>query len=547
MLTPEEIAALADAATDVTVPIEEYLIKDIARRIAGAGQLTSTAAYQIYRAQQLGLSRKQIRDMLRKELKVSHKELRGLLEQSAEVGYNFDIRHLSRAAVPFAENTAMQQMVAAAVKLAKRDFTNLTQTLGMIAPDGKAYPLQKAYQKTMDFAFQQVFTGASDYNTAIRSACKNIADMGVRVIDYESGVHTGLEAAVRRNIMGGLGLMQEQISQHNHDQFGADGWEISAHSGSAPDHEPIQGRQYSDKDYTRLNGSLQRRIGTLNCGHAALPIIMGVNEPQYSEGDLQRLANANAEGVSYQGRHYTGYEASQKQRQIERTIRKQKNRILTAEATGDKEQLTINQIRLGRLNEEYIRFSKGTGQRTQRERAFVAGFGKAQAARTGGAYRKTLQTDFEGGIINRKSGVNTMMSEAQTGIFAGALDPDSVEANLHSVKYYASVREMKNDAYTIAKNAGWNVEAVAKVKEHVFITKHDLGGLEPERFDADYNMAVSWQRLIEGKGIKPQDLTLLKHEYLELTLMKYKGLTYREAHDFANSKHNYLKLIKEEV
>ncbi|MEG1391091.1 MAG: phage minor capsid protein [Angelakisella sp.] len=234
MLTPEQIAALGDALSQLTVPMEEYLIKDIARRIKGAGQCTSTAAYQVYRAQQLGLSQKQMREMLRRELKVSRKELRELLKQSAEVGYEFDIRHLSRDAAPFAENASLQQMVAAAVKLAKRDFTNITQTLGMIAPDGKAYPIQKAYQKACDYAFEQVFTGATDYNTAIRSACKNIADMGLRTIDYESGVHTGLEAAVRRNIMGGLGLMQEQISQYNHDQFGADGWEISAHAGSAP-------------------------------------------------------------------------------------------------------------------------------------------------------------------------------------------------------------------------------------------------------------------------------------------------------------------------
>ena len=134
----------------------------------------------------------------------------------------------------------------------------------------------------MDFAFKQVSTGATDYNTAIRQATKHLAEKGVRTIDYESGVHTSLEAAVRRNVMGGLGLMQEQITQANHDAFGCDGWEISAHANSAPDHEPIQGKQYSDAAYTALNNSLVRRIGTLNCGHAAFPIILGVSTPQYT-------------------------------------------------------------------------------------------------------------------------------------------------------------------------------------------------------------------------------------------------------------------------
>ena len=139
--------------------------------------------------------------------------------------------------------------------------------------------MQEVYHKCMDFAFMQVSTGAADYNTAIRQATKNLADKGVYVIEYGSGVHTSLEAAVRRNVMGGLGLMQEQISQRTHDDLGADGWEIDAHSNSAPDHEPIQGHQYSDADYAALNNSLIRRIGTLNCGHSAHPIILGVSPP----------------------------------------------------------------------------------------------------------------------------------------------------------------------------------------------------------------------------------------------------------------------------
>ena len=134
-----------------------------------------------------------------------------------------------------------------------------------------------------------------------------------------------------------------------------------------------------------------------------------------------------------------------------------------------------------------------------------------------------------------------------TGAFTGALDPDSPEANLHSIRYYAAVREMKNDVSAIAENTGWNEEAVKRIKEHIFLSYHDLGGLEPERFDPDYHMAVSWQRLIEGRWIRFQDIVLLKHEYLELTLMKTKGLPYSEAHRLANEKHNYAEAIREDV
>lgn len=383
MLTPDQIDVLRDRAGQLTDPITEYLLQDIARRIAEAGQLTSTAAYQVWRAQQLGLSQREIKKRLKKLLKVSNQELRQLLTQSAEVGYNFDLRNLPQVqAMPFHQNTVLQQIVSAAVELAQEDFTNLTQTIGMVDPHGNALPLQDVYRSCTDFAFKQVITGAADYNTAIRRATKNLAEKGLRVIDYESGVHTSLDAAVRRNVMSGLGLMQEKITQYNHDACGCNGWEISAHANSAPDHEPIQGKQYSDVEYEELNNSLVRRIGTLNCGHAAFPIILGVSQPQYTPEELRKLREDNEKGVTVDGKHYTGYEATQMQRKLERAMRLQKRRILTAEATGDKETLAVAQTRLQRLRQEYSRFSDAAGLRTQNERAQVAGFGYKEAAQT---------------------------------------------------------------------------------------------------------------------------------------------------------------------
>lgn len=170
-----------------------------------------------------------------------------------------------------------------------------------------------------------------------------------------------------------------------YDSFGCDGWEISAHANSAPDHEPIQGRQYSDAAYTALNNSLVRRIGTLNCGHAAFPIIMGVSEPQYTSEELEKFRKDNADGVTVDGKHYTGYEATQMQRKLERAIRKRKTNIVLAKGTDDSDKLLNDQIRLQRLQYEYKRFSKAAGLRTENERAEVTDFGYKQATKARGA------------------------------------------------------------------------------------------------------------------------------------------------------------------
>lgn len=380
MLTPEQIAALQDAAGRLTDPVSDFLIEDIARRVSEAGQLTGTAAYQAWRAQQLGVSRRTLKKELQKRLGVSRGELRRLMTQAAEVGYRFDLKRLPHGnAVPFARNGALQQIVSAAVELAQDDFSNLVQTLGFIAPDGKSYPLTEAYQKTCDFAFQQVAMGAADYHTAVRRAVRQLTDHGIQTIDYETGASASLEAAVRRNVMGGLGLLQEQIGQRNFEELGANGWEITAHARSAPDHEPIQGKQLSDLEFRVLNNSLKRRIGTLNCGHMAFPIVRGVNAQQYTDEELAAFREENERGVTYEGRHYTGYEATQMQRRLEGRIRRQKRRVAASEATGDAEQLAIDKARLKRLNQEYARFSKAAGLRTERERTWV------HTARRGGS------------------------------------------------------------------------------------------------------------------------------------------------------------------
>lgn len=380
MLTADQIEALGDKVVQIISPVTDFLIEDIARRISEAGQITSTAVYQTWRLQQLGVSQRQLKKELKKRLKVSNRELRKLIEQSAEAGYEFDIRKLPYVqAVPFARNSSIQQIVSAAIQLAQDDLSNITQTIGFVCPNGKAVGLTDAYKQACDFAFTKVSTGAQDYNSAIREATKNLADKGIVTIDYDSGVHTSMEAAVRRNIMGGLGLMQEQISKQNHDDFGCDGWEISAHAASAPDHEPIQGKQYSDAEYEKLNNSLVRRIGTLNCGHSAFPIIMGVDSPQYTKEELEKFRKDNEKGVDYEGRHFTMYQATQHQRKLERAIRKQKRRILVDESTGYKEKLQQDQIKYQVLNQEYKRFSKAAGLRLQHERMEMAGFGPKQA------------------------------------------------------------------------------------------------------------------------------------------------------------------------
>lgn len=380
MLQADEIEALRGASEQLLDPIVNYLIQDIAKRVAEAGQFTATAQYQVWRAQNLGVSQKEIKKRVAKLLNISQKEAEQLFTQAAKTGYNFDMNSLPTAkAIPFQENAVIQQIVRASVEMANDELKNITQTMGFCMQDGTFLSLTDAYIRACDTAFLKVSTGAEDYNTAIRNALAGLKKSGIQYIDYSSGRHYSVEAAVRRNVFSAAGIMQEKISQHVHDKTGCDGWEISAHAASAPDHEPIQGKQYSDADYQALNNSLVRRIGTLNCGHGAYPIVMGVRRPQYSERELEQLRKENESGIEYDGKHYTKYEATQRQRKLERAIRNNRRKLLIDETVNDTELLQADRIKEVRLEEEYKRFSKEAGIKLQYERMEMTGYGPKQA------------------------------------------------------------------------------------------------------------------------------------------------------------------------
>ena len=371
-------AGLSDAALALTDPIIEDLIRSICRRIREAGGITDTAEYEIYRAQALGAAKKDISRAVAKQLKIQQPVIDALFE------YVLD------NTLAYEDNGSLQQIAEAYARMTKDKTEEQLQSLWAQTPEGEVVPLQDAYARSMDYAFRTVATGAVDHETAIRRAASGLAARGLRTIEQKSGRSVGIEYAIRRYLMDQLGSLDDEVTQANHDALGCDGWEISAHAGSAPDHEPYQGRQYNDADYKALNEKLQRRIGHLNCGHTASPIILGVNSPQYTEAELQEMKEKNQSGVTYQGRHYTLYEAGQKQSSFENGIRDIRRRIVAAEETGDSK-LESLRIRLKVTEGEYRRFCRATNQPTRTERLQVAGFGRSQANRAVWTYRKAKE------------------------------------------------------------------------------------------------------------------------------------------------------------
>lgn len=101
------------------------------------------------------------------------------------------------------------------------------------------------------------------------------------------------------------------------------------------------------------------------------PFVPGVSERTYTD---EQLENIDPEPFEYQGKKYTAYEATQKQRQIETAMRKCKREIIGFKSAGLNADEQDSQIRLNRLSKEYKAFSNAAGLRVQPERTQIRGY-----------------------------------------------------------------------------------------------------------------------------------------------------------------------------
>lgn len=105
-----------------------------------------------------------------------------------------------------------------------------------------------------------------------------------------------------------------------------------------------------------------------NCRHNWYPFFEGISERAWTK---EMLDDIDPEPFEFEGKEYTYYEATQKQRQIERTIRKYKHRVMMYNKVGDKESKTIAQVRLQRQRQLYKDFNKAGSLRANSLNTFT--------------------------------------------------------------------------------------------------------------------------------------------------------------------------------
>ena len=377
MLSEEAREALAEVLVDRIEELNAVILTEVGQSINKVGKLTPSSAYKLIQDLKYGDSYTNIVRKLKQVTNLNEREIYKIFEELAKQDQQFAkqfYEYRNVEFIPYAENKELQQQVKALAKITANTFNNMMKTTAFMTIENgkKVYtPLSKIYQKTVDKAVLSLSQGKDSYQTAMRKAMKELADSGIRTVDYSTGYSRRLDSAVRQNMLDGMRQLSNEVQRQFGEEFDADGIEISVHEHPAPDHEDIQGHQYSIEEFEELNNSLERPISTLNCYHYTFSIVLGVSQPEYTQEQLDKINADNKAGFEFEGKHYTMYEGTQLQRQIETKIRQLKDRQIGARAMEDMEEVGKYQRKITQLTQKYNDLCKISGLQPKKTRMQV--------------------------------------------------------------------------------------------------------------------------------------------------------------------------------
>lgn len=365
--------------------LEERIMQDIVRRIMKAGEITSTADWQINRLRILGYSSGDIEKEIKKALNASYPEMFELYDKVINWEYvrNKDIyEQINAEYIPFEENGQLKQITEAIIDQSFDDLENVTNSLGFYLDYGNGKkvltPLSQVYTKYLDVACYDIVTGAFDYNSVLRRVVTQLTNSGLRQIDYSSGRANRVDVAARRAIMTAVSQITGKISEYNAQKLGTEYFEVEWHAGARPTHAVWQGRVWSKEQLYSVCG-LGTVTGLLgvNCYHTYHLFFPGLSERNWTDDWLEEQNRKENEPREFLGKEYTLYEAKQRQRQMETAMRAQREKVKLLQAGGaDQDEIILHKAKYqGQLN-EYSRFCRKMSLTEERERIYLDMMGK---------------------------------------------------------------------------------------------------------------------------------------------------------------------------
>lgn len=410
MLSPSTLERLPDGLTDLVNELQTEIIKAAAKKITKANYLTPSGEWLMYKAQMLQSGTNEVNRLISRYTGLSRREVKSLYTDSCMKAIANDAkiyRMAGKDASSFFRSVAFSNALKAGIRNANGLMNNITRSM--------VQSNRSTVTHLMDKAYVMVLSGAFSQSEAIYSAVKELADKGIRSVTYPSGKSDWADVAVRRAVLTGIGQTTGRMQLDLAAEMDSDLVEVTSHSGARPSHAEWQGKVYSISGKSKKYPPLSRTgYGTgdglkgWNCRHDFYPFFEGISE---RASFLVDIAENQKE-----------YEAAQRQRAIERSIRSSKRGLAALDSaiqsTDDDELKAKLQRQFDRkantLKNQEARLAehcKSSGLLPRPDRTRVVGFGRsvgqkavhgnkryANAHSQGSKYRRIL-LDTENPIV----------------------------------------------------------------------------------------------------------------------------------------------------
>lgn len=245
-------------------------------------------------------------------------------------------------------------------------------------------------QDILNEASGSLVLGTQTRQQALVQAVKQLADKGITGFIDIGGHEWSPEAYVNMDIRTTLHNTVVQGQRARSADYGVQTFQISSHSGARPLCAPYQGKVYSwdgssgivydlygkaypyESIYNTSYGEPAGIFG-INCGHSPLTFVNGFSVPQYEPLSKAELEKNAAE-----------YEKTQRQRALERNVRKNKTEALAQQAAGNTEAFDKAALKVKQSQAQYKAYCKENNLTERGYRTQVVGYnrniaGKVQA------------------------------------------------------------------------------------------------------------------------------------------------------------------------
>lgn len=390
----------ADGPTGLYQDLEEILMKNIVRHIRNYDQPIPTDEWLMQKLAEIGKLNKENIRLISEMAGISNTAAQRMLEEMAEQVTNElepGFQYLSRQgiideAVKATKSRNVLQVMKTLRKQAK-DTLNLCNTTmlykardaykALVTDIARAAGEMETKQSFLDLLNTEATAsvmGAESRTQALRRCIQRFNEKGIPAFVDTAGREWTPEAYVNMAMRTTSGNVAHEIQMARCEDYGVDLIEVDSHAGARPkcarDQGKIFDRANKSNKYPHWNTSSYGEpdgILGINCRHHIYPYIEGVSVRRHFPTD-----DMDANDKLYQ--------ETQKQRALERSVRKQKRECMLYDELGDKEAFEAAAIKLKEKEKrlkQYVDKNDKLHRRTDREQ--VVGFDKRTSAEARGA------------------------------------------------------------------------------------------------------------------------------------------------------------------